>query len=427
MSAGRPRRGFGARDLLGEAWSGIVAHRVRSLLSGLGILFGVAAVIGILSIGEGARREQEELISRLGILNIAVRNRDLSADPEAEKEIRRVSPGLSLSDVAALEGAITDAAYVGGMRELPATDVVPRPKDPARLALIGADPSWLAGSTLALVRGRPLTDKDERLVAPVCLVGREARRLLFGINPAIGQRIRVGTTWLIVVGEFEDGGEESSLEGVALQNRNATVITPLSTALRRIARPPLDEEKLPEPELSEIQVTVQSIGAVEARTALASRTLARTHRDQPDFDMVIPARLLEQSRAQQRLFSLVMGTIAGISLLVGGIGIMNIMLATVLERTREIGVRLAIGARPSDITALFLAESMLISLTGGLFGVGAGLLLSRLVAAATGWSVAVSPTSVLLATVIAGAEGVIFGYLPALRASRMPPSIVLRG
>ena len=142
--------------------------------------------------------------------------------------------------------------------------------------------------------------------------------------------------------------------------------------------------------------------------------------------MVVPLELLEQSRAQQRIFNLVMGLIAGISLLVGGIGIMNIMLASVLERTREIGVRLAVGARPADIRLLFLTESAMISLAGGILGVFAGTAISQLVASFTGWSTAVSIEAVLVATLVSAAEGVIFGYVPANRASKLPPVTALR-
>lgn len=407
------------RDLLREGWDGLWVHRVRSFLSGLGILFGVAAVIGILSIGEGARREQEQMIAKLGILNFQLRNRDLKSDPEAEAEIRRVSRGLSRRDMDALRIAL-DAVGVGGARELDAVDVVPRPHDPSKIKVLGADPQWLAGSNLVLRAGRPLGPIDERTLASVCLLGDDAHRQLFGAEPALGRRIRVGTTWLTVVGLFDDGHEGTKVEGVDVKDRGGTVVVPLATALGRLA--PVDKP----PELTEIQVTVASTDLVEPQTALARRVVDRLHRDQDDTEIQVPLQLLEQSRAQQRLFNLVMGLIAGISLLIGGIGIMNIMLASVLERTREIGIRLAVGARPRDITALFLVESTLISLVGGLLGVVAGIGLSGLVALGTGWSTAVSPQAVLLATVLATVEGMVFGYVPARRASRLPPMIAVR-
>ncbi len=409
------------RDVIREAWDGLARHRVRSVLSGLGILFGVAAVIGILSIGEGARQEQQTLIESMGILNFRIRNKDLGDDPEREKEIRRKSSGLSARDVEALVAELPDATHVGSARELPLQEIVPRPKDPSAVDVIGADAAWLVSSNLVLREGRPLTSADEAALAQVCVMGPVARRQIFGAKPALGERVRVDQTWLTVVGFFDDGSTSGAeVEGVDVVNRNGAIIAPLSTVQRRIAR------NDGSPPLSEIQVAVGTVDQVPGHTAVASRILKRMHREQPDYELVVPLKLLEQSRAQQRIFNLVMGLIAGISLLVGGIGIMNIMLATVLERTREIGIRLAVGAKPSDIRVLFLAEALLISLLGGILGVAAGVLISWTVALATGWATAVSIQAVLLATTISALEGVVFGFVPARRASQLPPAIAVR-
>ena len=411
----------GIRELLREGWDGLMVHRVRSLLSGLGILFGVAAVIGILSIGEGARREQEALIAELGILNFQLRNRDLSADPENLEEVRRKSPGLSQRDREALAASLPGAERVGGARELDLVEVLPRPRDPAKVRLLGADPDWLVGSNLTLQAGRPLTPRDEQDAALVCLLGYTARQQLFGSDAALGQRVRVGSTWLTVVGLFDDGaGNGGQLDGVDVENRSGAIVVPLATALRRLA----DDDG--EPELSEIQITVGDVDDVQGHVTLARRIVDRLHREQDDYEVTVPLKLLEQSRAQQRVFNIVMGLIAGISLLVGGIGIMNIMLASVLERTREIGVRLAVGARPRDIARLFLVEASLISLVGGVIGVIAGIALSWAVSGATGWATAVHPQAVVLALALSMGEGLVFGYLPARRAAALPPVIAVR-
>ena len=408
-------------ELLREGCDGLLVHRVRSLLSGLGILFGVAAVIGILSIGEGARREQEALIAELGILNIQIRNRDLSADPKNLAEVRRKSPGLSLRDLHALAQSLPAAQRVGGARELEFAELLPRPRDPAKVKVMGADPAWLTGSNLVLEAGRPLTPIDEENAALVCLLGRTAQRELFGASPALGHRLRVGDTWLTVVGLFEDGaGTTGQLDGVDVDNRSGAVVVPLATALRRLA--PSDGT----PELSEVLVTVGAVEDVLGHVGIASRVVERLHREQKDYEVLVPLRLLEQSQAQQRVFNIVMGLIAGISLLVGGIGIMNIMLASVLERTREIGVRLAVGARPRDIARLFLVEASMISLVGGLAGVIAGVLLAWTVAGATGWATSVHPKAVALALALSMAEGLVFGWLPARRAAALPPVIAVR-
>ena len=410
-------------DLLREALDGILAHRTRSLLSTLGILFGVAAVIGILSIGEGARREQQLLIEQLGILNFQLRAAELPEDPEALEERLRASAGLSLRDAQALRDALPGARQVGAMRLVSSPELVPLPSDEAPIRVLGADPAYIAAAGLELLEGRPLTPLDEADRALVCLLGTQVARDLFGTASPLGERVRVDAVWLTVVGVVQPpggGATGSSVEGIDVDDRSWDLVMPLSTALDRFEHP------AQEAELTEIQVALGDVAEVPGHTAIARRVVSRLHREQEDVDVVVPLQLLEQSRAQQRIFNLVMGLIAGISLLVGGIGIMNIMLASVLERTREIGVRLAIGARPLDIRLLFITESALISLAGGILGVVVGFFISELVASFTGWATAVSLEAVLLATLVSAAEGVVFGYVPANRASKLPPVTALR-
>ena len=410
---------LGVKDLLRDGLQGILLHRMRSLLSATGILFGVGAVIGILSIGEGARREQEHLISQLGILNFQIQE-SYPEEEELKEEIWRVSQGLSSRDVSALREALPDIAGIGGMKSLRIREIIPRPRKPVQV--IGAEPAWLSTTTLRRVQGRGLRMLDEQKTAAVCLIGTRAAQSLFGGEPALHQWIRLSDVWVRVVGVFEDPASRTSatLDGVDIDDRSMSIILPLSTALKRFDPPWM------EPELSEIQVSVQRIEQVTGHTEVAQTLLQRLHREQEDYTVVVPLRLLQQSREQQRIFNLVMGLIAGISLLVGGIGIMNIMLASVMERTREIGIRLAVGATPRDIRLLFLTEAALISLTGGLLGVLAGFAISAAVAAATGWSTAVSPSAVLLATLISTIEGVLFGFVPARQASRLPPALTIR-
>jgi putative ABC transport system permease protein len=409
------------RDLVVEGARSLAQHRVRTVLSGLGILFGVAAVIGILSIGEGARREQELLIEQLGVLNFQIRQREQPEDDEAVEEMRRITRGLSQRDVHALREILPEAVHVGGMREIDVRDLVPKPEDRSALRVLGIDTDHLAGSPLTLIEGRPLRQADAAAGARVALLGTAARKQLFGTEPAVGEQIRLGSVWVRVVGVFDAGTTGgASMEGVDVEDRSGDILIPLSTSLQHFA---VSDE---EPELDEIQVTVSRIEAVPGHTAVAARALTRLHKDQPVFDLVVPLTLLEQSKAQQRIFNVVMGLIAGISLLVGGIGIMNIMLASVMERTREIGVRMAVGASPRDIHRLFLVEASLISLVGGLLGIVAGQGIAWAVASFTGWATAVSPEAVVLATVISMVEGVVFGYLPARRAAQLQPALAVR-
>lgn len=407
------------KDLLHDGLQGILLHRMRSLLSAVGILFGVGSVIGILSIGEGARLEQERLIAQLGILNFQI-EATYPDDDDLKEEIWRVSQGLSSRDVEAIRGTLPDIAGVGGMRTLSVREIIPRPRE--KLQVIGAEPAWLRTTTLRRLQGRPLSQQDEVRYAAVCLLGTGAEQALFGGESGLHRWVRLSDVWVRVVGVFEDPVARSSatLDGVDLSDRSMSIVLPLSTALKRFT---LDRM---EPELTEIQVSVRDLTQVTGHVELTRGLLDRLHREQEDYSLVVPLRLLEQSRQQQRIFNLVMGLIAGISLLIGGIGIMNIMLASVMERTREIGIRLAVGATPRDIWMLFLTEAVLISLVGGLLGVLAGFGISAAVAAATGWATAVSPAAVLLATAISTLEGVVFGFIPARQASRLPPALTIR-
>ncbi len=411
------------RELLREGWQGVRAHQVRSFLSALGILFGVAAIIAILGIGEGARQEQERLIGQLGILNLIVRTVEFPPDAkEAKEEARRVSVGLSLRDVRALRASLPSARSVGGMRVLRTPDIVPRLPEGEQVRVLGADPDYLASSRLRLVAGRGLDAQDEARAAAVCLLGPTARTHLFGGRPAIGAWVRVGAVWLRVVGVVVEpgfGGARPSASGDP-DRRDRDIIVPLNTALTRFDQDPS------EPELTELVVTVGSTAEVEGHAAVTTRALDRLHRSAADTTVVVPQRLLQQSQAQQRIFNVFMAMIAGISLLVGGIGIMNILLASVMERTREIGIRLAVGATPRDIQGLFLAESALISLLGGGLGIVAGLLLTVAVGRLTGWATAASPQAVLFAAGLSMLEGLIFGWIPARQASRMSPAVAVR-
>jgi putative ABC transport system permease protein len=415
--------GSTAWDLVLEGLDGLMAHRVRSMLSTLGILFGVAAIIGILSIGEGARREQERMIAQLGILNFQITAVDLEdEDDDRRKEILRKSEGLSLRDVAALRAVLPDAVHVGGMIEVKVRDIVPRPPEDSKIEVMGAEPDYLASSNLVVLSGRSLTQRDEERVGQVALIGRGVARDLFKTERAVGRRLRLGRVWVTVVGVVTDGsgGSEIALEGIALRDRNRDIILPLSSARARFRRESLRSE------LDEIQVAVGAPNQVLGHSMLARAIVDRLHREQPDTTWTVPIELLTQSREQQRIFNLVMGLIAGISLLIGGIGIMNIMLASVLERTREIGIRLAVGATPWDIRLLFLSEASLISLVGGVLGIGAGYAISSGVAIFTGWSTAVPFWAVALAAGLSMAEGVIFGLLPAQRAANLAPVLAIR-
>ncbi|MCA9567731.1 MAG: FtsX-like permease family protein, partial [Myxococcales bacterium] len=242
-----------------------------------------------------------------------------------------------------------------------------------------------------------------------------------GRKRALHEWIRVDQTWLRVVGVVRTGtGGQTSMEGVTIQDRSGDVMMPLSTS--RVVAP----VRRGKAELDEIQVAFASVEDVVPGVDVLDRHLKRRHREQPVYELTVPLTLIAQSEAQQRIFNMVMGLIAGISLLVGGIGIMNIMLASVMERTKEIAIRLAVGASPRDIHRLFVMEACLISLLGGVLGIFAGFAVSWVVAWFTGWATSVSLQAVLLATVVSTLEGLVFGYLPARQAAQLQPAMAVR-
>jgi len=255
----------------------------------------------------------------------------------------------------------------------------------------------------------------------VAVIGEAVRRELFGFGPALRRHLKVNDVWLEVVGVLATGGGETdSFQGVQIGSAATAIYLPVSTALRKFDRDPLDSP------LAEIVVRLEEDRDARASGQVIDALLDQLHAGEDDYEMVIPETLMAESRRTQRMFNIVMGCIAGISLLVGGIGIMNIMLATVLERTREIGIRRAVGARRRDILFQFVVESFTLSAIGGVSGILMGLLIARVVAASAGWLTLVTPWSVLLATGVAMTVGLASGLYPAVRASRLDPIESLR-
>ncbi len=394
------------------------AHKLRSGLTMLGMLFGVGAVIAMLSIGAGAERQALALIDALGLHDVYVRRKDFTQ--EELLEIRKRSAGLSLRDARAIEGAVPGVV-----------SVLPRIKlDPYRVfsseghskpSAYGVPARLFGSARVRMEEGRPFDRREEETHAQVCVIGSKVRRDLFGAGEALGRDIKVDDVWLTVVGILRPGtGAARELMGVPLETTEEELLLPLSTARRKFNREAMKDE------LDEIRVTLEPASdPVEAAAGLAT-LLDRLHGGAADFTLTVPQALLEQSRRTQRLFSIVMGCIAGISLLVGGIGIMNIMLATVLERTMEIGLRRAVGARRRDVRNQFVIEAFVLSLMGGVSGVLLGLAIARGVAVYAGWPTVVTPGSILLATGVSLAVGLIFGSYPAWRASMLDPIEALR-
>ena len=404
-------------DALANALENLATHKLRSVLTMLGMIFGVGAVIAMLSIGEGAERQALEMIERLGVRNILIRDVDMR--DEELSEVRETSPGVSPRDAVAIADAVPGVELTCARVEIEPYTVLSGGRT-VKATAHGVDASFAGLTNLQVSRGRFLDELDVAEHGQVCVIGEAVRRELFGYEEAIGRVLKVNEIWLEVVGVLSGSGGGSTVEGVAVGSTDLDIYLPVSTAIRKLDLPLLEAP------LDEIIVRLEPGVAPGDAAELIDELLSRLHGGEDDYELVVPEALLEQSRKTQRMFNIVMGAIAGISLLVGGIGIANIMLATVFERTREIGVRRAVGARKVDIRTLFLVESFAISIFGGLLGVVLGLVISKVVAASAGWSTVVTLWSVVLAFGVSMAVGIGSGLYPAIRAAELDPIDALR-
>ncbi len=421
-----------------SAFDNLAAHKLRSALTMLGMIFGVGAVIAMMSIGAGAERQAMASIERLGLRNVLVRAKTLK-DDEAQ-EVRQKSLGVSQRDASAIAEAVPGVERVAPRIRIDPYKVLSATGKSDGAAVYGVDPRYRELAHLGVAEGRFLDEMDAATHAQVAVVGPAVRRDLFGFGPAVGQLVKVNDVWLEVVGVLADdaaispggpggpsapgaagaGAASPGGEGGGAAGSSREIYLPVSTAERKFEHPALSSP------LDEIVVRLKTGVSSEEASGSIRELLDRLHAGAADYELVVPEALLAESRRTQRLFNMVMGAIAGISLLVGGIGIMNIMLATVLERTREIGVRRAVGARSSDIRFQFIVESFAISLIGGLTGIVAGLALARGVAALAGWETIVTSSSILLSTGVAMVVGLASGIYPASRAAALDPIEALR-
>jgi len=401
------------RESFGSGLESLKHHALRSFLAMLGIIFGVGAVIAMLSIGAGAERQALETIDAMGLRNVVVKDKRFDRENELQ-EIRRKSAGLSSRDAQALREAVPGVLQVVQKIEVEPWKVL-SPTGRAKPRVLGVSSEYPALVNVSLQEGRFFDRNDEETHAPVCVIGDEVRRELFGFGVVLGRPLKVNDQWLTVVGVLAPSAGKREVQGVTLEGTANDVYLPVSTAERRFARPPLKSA------LDELVVRVAEGGAVQESAAVVATMLDRLHGGAADYTITVPEALLAQSRRTQRLFDVVMGAIAGISLLVGGIGIMNIMLATVLERTREIGIRRAVGARQKDVRNQFVMEAFAVTVTGGLLGIAMGLAIAKGVAVYAGWKTIVTAWSIVLSVGVSAGVGLVFGIYPALRAARLDP------
>ena len=411
------------RETFSLSLTGLLSHKLRTFLTMLGVIFGVAAVIAMLSIGEGAKQESLEQISQMGIHNIIVQHWDKNAGEEGEEESdgdQNLSVGLTRDDARSIAEICPLTDIVAPQREMQTKALFG--STTFRTMVVGAAPAYLEVLNARLDRGVFFTDEDMDEARRVCVLGSDAKRALFYFEEPIGARIKIRNQWFTVIGVLEDKGAAGGKIGGVLEVRNIDedIYIPLTTVLRRFKWDPGDAE------LSQITIKVQDPERLQETANITRTILTRRHRGVDDFKIAIPEELMRQSQKTQQIFNVVMGCIAGISLLVGGIGIMNIMLASVLERTREVGIRRALGARRRDILAQFLVEALLVSLIGGVLGVLIGYAMPKIITLYAGWRTIVQIWTIVLAFGVSAAVGIGFGIYPARQAARLNPIDALR-
>ena len=401
---------------LAQGFDNLRAHKLRSILTMLGMIFGVAAVIAMLSIGAGAQQQVIAFIEQLGIRNVIVEARE-AGDSQTMQRVRKMSAGLSFSDLRAIEATVGNISAISARKRFIPAKTLPRPEGDIP-AVFGVSAAYEEIGGLRMSRGRFFTAGEEDRAAAVTVLGQSAATAFFGGEDPVGRYVKFNEDWFRVVGVAAPRlAVQGDVGGLPAQDSNNIVYVPISAAVLRIE----DSLAYLKDEIDAIYVRIGADDEVATAGAVVRGLLDTTHRGAGDFTVIVPAELLAQQQQTKRLFQFVMVAIASISLLVGGIGIMNIMLASVMERTREIGVRRAVGATRRDVIRQFLVETTLITLAGGLAGTVVGVLLSQLVAYLAGWDTVVTLVSVVVACVVSVSVGIIFGLYPAARAARLDP------
>lgn len=439
------------------AISAVITNKIRSLLTALGIIFGVAAVIAMLAIGNGAQQEILDQIKLVGVNNIVIKpvveqKEEKLEEETGKKEKKKFSPGLTIRDVQSITATIPGLSKVSP--EISIDTYVLRNGFRRSAKLVGVDPTYFEIFNFKLTDGQSFSDEQRRVGAPVCIVGYGIKSKFFPIENPIGKSIKVGQHWLTIIGVLEERKVSSnSISKLGIRDFNMDVYTPLHTVLIRYrdrdkittealrlaamqsrGNVQVDPNQTPEQlqekknyhQLDRLVIQVDQTTLLEPIAEVLQRMLQRKHFEVIDYEIEIPELLLKQQQRTNDIFNYVLGAIAGISLLVGGIGIMNIMLASVLERIKEIGLRLSIGAQKSDIIQQFLFEAMMISVSGGIIGVILGVTMALVVSGVAGIPTIVTFSSIVLSFGVAASVGLIFGIAPARKAASQDPIASLR-
>jgi putative ABC transport system permease protein len=413
-------------------------HRLRSILTALGIIFGVSSVIAMLAIGEGASRDAQEKIAQLGSRNIIIKTVDPPEDKSSAGQRQTLKEyGLTYRDAERFRNAIPDVRVIVPNRRI--SEQAKYRHKRASVEVIGTVPWYPEISSVRVQRGRFLCSTDMHHKQGVCVVDNRVAKEMFGFDDPLTQHVKIGQDYYRVVGVATEQGNTPSVKKFDTEEAGApkngagantgAIYIPLTTVKNRFGEMSLQitsgGQTLEKVELQEIIVQVRHIDQVLGTRRSIQTLLARFHKKN-DYDITVPLELMKQARDFQRIFTIVLGSIAAISLLVGGIGIMNIMLATVSERTREIGIRRACGAKKRDIIFQFLSETLLLTLSGGVLGMVLGSAIPLLVTHFGQMRTVVTTGSLILAFGISAAVGITFGLYPACRAANMDPIESLR-
>ena len=442
-----------------------VAHnKLRAGLTSLGILFGVASVIAMLAIGRGAKQEILAQMALLGSNNIVitplVEQKEGEAKEEQEpgkKEVKKYTPGLTYRDVEAIQRMVPGVDVASG--EIVVNTTITREGRRRSGKVVGVDTTYFRLTNEQLSEGSYFSPSQIERGRPVAIIGYGVRTRFFTTQAPVGQQIKVGDSWLTVVGVLKDRRvSNETAQRLGIRDPNMDVYVPVRTMLLRYRdRAQLSQKDVQEAskgstegviiisgqqqneeteeqraertninQLDRIIVRVHESSKVPAVAELLQRMLQRRHNQVIDFEITVPELLLQQEQRTRNIFNIVLGAIASISLIVGGIGIMNIMLASVLERTREIGVRRAMGATQKDILFQFLSEAVLISVAGGLAGIIVGATLSGVIERFADIKTLVSYISIAVAFGVSFTVGLVFGIVPAYRAAKADPVVSLR-
>ncbi len=431
----------------------IAQNKLRAMLTSLGIIFGVASVITMLAIGKGAEQEILEKMKLLGTNNIIIQSLDqkkidkLKKDEEDEnsgldkKEAAKTkfSHGLNLSDVAAIRENIPNIMYVSPEINF---ETIAINKDQKRnIKLVGIDSSYFTINNFKIAIGTDFTTIQYDKSMPVCIIGNNIKTKLFPIEDPINKHIKVGDQWMTIIGVVREKYiSKDNIKILNLRDFNNDIYIPISTMLIRysnrslITKKDLDRQSSRNNtnesnnlnQLDKITIHFKNNQYITKSAEIIDRMMKRRHNEVQDYEIIVPESLLVQEQNTKRIFNLVLGAIASISLIVGGIGIMNIMLASVLERTKEIGVRKAVGAKRNDILLQFLSEAVTISLSGGILGIILGVSASYIIEQFTDIKTIVTIASVLISFLVSISVGLLFGIMPARKASLEDPINLLR-